>query len=156
MTKLVNTNKSPNGIPKKKGGRPTQERGVLGKILNMVGIDNGNVNEPPTMLADLRTAMGQELTNAGYTISQDEKAIIIKCSLKSAKCNFPVSQISEAQIRIQIVVMDQGQEVINHVYEGEGKHAPLLVGLGTNEAITTATMKVITTFIKDLEQYIKS
>ena len=136
--------------------RPQSERGVIGKIQNAWGADNGNVNEPPTLMQDLKTAMEQELVNAGYSMGSDQNGVVVTCSLMSAKCNFPPSYIPEAQLRIHVIVLDHNQEVINHIYKGEGTFRPLLVGLGTNEALTIAAKKTITAFIEDLDRYIKT
>ena len=136
--------------------RPQSERGVIGKILNAWSEDNGNVNEPPTLVQDLKNAIEQELMNAGYSMGMDSNGVVVSCSLMSIKCNFLPTYVSVAQLRMHIIVMDHGQQVIDHVYEGEGTGRPLLVGLGTNEAITSAVKKVITLFVKDIDSYIKT
>lgn len=134
--------------------RNPSEKNVLGKIKNGYGQVFGDVTEAPTLLADLKQAFETELSAAGYSLGDAQNEIVIQATLKWLICN-GVENVGSAKIRIHIRMTDRGQEVINHTYEAEGGQF-VLIGYGTNEAITKATKNLILFFIKDLDDYIKT
>ena len=132
--------------------RPVSERDVLGRVMNGLGMKVGDIKSPPDLLEKIKKSLESELENAGYTISAQDKSLVLKTSLESLSCFF--KDKTEASIRIRFIVTDHGQEVLNHVYGGEGEHHPLW---GEHDpAIINSIKAAFNEFLKDFDQYTKS
>jgi len=134
--------------------RPVPERGKLGSRYNQYGMNAGDVLEPASMVEGLQNAFITELQNAGYDIVTDGRDLVLQGSVLSVVCNQNNSS-QAAAIKMRIVLLDKGQEVLNNVYQGNSK-VRFTFDITCSDAFNDAIRNLVTSFAKDLDEYVKT
>lgn len=140
-------------IQKFEDGRGNIEKGMLGGVYNGYNMRIGDVKEPEGMIASIQEAFAAELTHRGYTLVEDDRDLVIRASVQTVTCD--VANKREANLIVQLSVLDKGVQVISKIYKGNSSIF-MSLDMTCSEPLGKAIEDIVKKFSNDLDEYIRS
>ena len=135
--------------------RLASEKGKLGARYNQYGMKAGDVLEPQNLMGEIHKGFLTELERAGYNSSASaSEDLTLKGEILALSCD-QTNNSQSGTVKLRLILTDKGHEVLNTIYSGDSK-VPFTFDGTCSDAFNDAVKKPITTFVKDLDQYIKS
>ena len=135
-------------------GRPVSEKGIIGQTYNAYDMKVGDVLEPKDLLSSMQKSLVDELTNAGYQLTENRKGVVIKATVENVSCGY--RNAISANVRIKFEVFEKDTKVLDHLYGGDSGNQPLFNQDYCGKPLTKCVQDIVTTFVKDLDKYVAS
>ncbi len=134
-------------------GRSASEKGKLGGKYNQYEMKIADILEPQDMISSFQQAFIAELENTGYATSNGND-LILKGTVQSVSCDL-TNGAQTANIKMRLILNDKGREVLNSIYTGNCKISYTFDQTGS-DAFNAAIRDLVASFVKDLNDYIKT
>ena len=138
-----------------KDERPDAQPKIIGGVYNGYDMRMGDVNQPDTLLEDLRLALVDQFRASGYRIQSDESDLVVDASIRMLSCD--VRSSSKSALSINVRLSDHGKVVFEDTYAmNESKFWLIAADPTCSEPLNTLVRKSFEKIVKDIDQYLAS
>ncbi len=141
-----------------KDSRPNKGTGIIGDVINGVGMRVADIKEPPNVIQWITGSFKEELRNAGYQISSNEASLNIEGDVLNISSL--VSFTYEGTIFIKIRLKRAGDVILNKTYRGNSSKLGMTefsldISTGCEKVLNKSLQQVIQQAIADIDKILK-